>query len=250
MKLSRIKLLTLFVSVLFLGFGIVSLIGAEAPVKKNVPGEIPGTFTELMRSLPGDTRVQVESVIEHHLECFENEADESTLDYEVWKKGFHHDLKLVLTPGQFEAFVKLWGSGSSDSRLSVTASGCTSCGQSIFKLNQAYGFLGSAESNYKRNKSYCDYGFYPDQVLPQIQKAKARVGLAADYATAASQSCDYWDALAAKNNAGTARIALDYAIYFSTRYCTQYPWMDNLDTASDWLNLAITKLNACVNECN
>jgi hypothetical protein len=256
MKVTKIKLLALLVSVLVLGFGIVSLIGAEAPVEKNVPGEKAGTFTGFMRSLPGDTRVQVELVIEQNLECWENDVDESTLNFNVWKEELHRDLKLILTPAQFEAFVKLWGSGnpdkSPDSRISVSASDCTSCAQTLFKLNQAFGFLGSAESSYRHEyRDYCDYGFYPDAVLPDILKAKARVDLATQYAVAASQSCDYWHSVTARSHAKTARWALDLAISDSTRYCTQEPpWLGKLNIASVWLNLALTRLDACVNECN
>lgn len=250
MKVTRFKLLTLFVSVLVLGFGIVSLIGADAPVEKNAPSEKPGTLSEWMRLLPKEKWIQVEKVFESNLESLGHSDENAQPDIKVWIDCVYRDMQSILTPGELEGLIGIMN-GDTGKRLSAaTATVCTNCLAPSLRLGEAYGYLEAAEDDY--NSSYCEFGFYPDQVLPLMIAAKIRTGLASAYAEDAYNNCNCTSAQNALYQAREAMWKLGYAITNTTRYkCNPAPWKFWLLMAQSDLDDAISGLSACISEtCN
>jgi hypothetical protein len=252
MKVTRITLLALIVSVLVLGFGIVSLIGADAPGAKKTPGEeqriLTGiTFTDFMHWLPEEKRIQVEMVLEENLACPENGDEEFVPDHNRWIKNVYLGLQSVLTPEELEVFDELLQGNRQGDRLSTTAALCQKCGEARDDLDEAYEYLDTALSEY--DPSYCDFGIGPDSVYIYISLARYYADQAREHALNA-YFCDCNEAIEALYDARKAR-KYRFTAYKNTLYdCgSSAPWVPYLVSAKGYIDSAIYKLeNSCYRE--
>jgi hypothetical protein len=242
MRFSKIKLLTVFFGVLIAIFWLVTPMAADAP------GKHLKSFSKWMRMLPKEKRIQVETVLESHMDCLENVGETSPPDLTKWREKVVNDLQSILSPGQLKEFNEIMN-GKTGEQLSRTASQCWDCYSPLQALDDAWAHLLGAEARY--NKSYCDYGFYPDQVLPFIIAARANADLASQKALDAFNNCDCDSAKAALSYARKALDKLEYAIDHTIMYCYSYPWLNRLFMARTYLNTAISELPTCIAEtCN
>jgi len=243
MRFSKIKLLTLFFAVLIAIFWLVTPVAAEAPV------EHPKSFSEWMRLLPNEKRIQVETVFMNNLDCMGNMDEASRPDINSWRESVYRDLEPILTPEELKGFKRIMNGNTGEKLSATSVVKCTDCQTPAANLYIAYGFLEAAEDDY--NSSYCEYGFYPDQVLPLIIAAISRTGLAKTAADDAYNNCNCTSAQNALYQAQQARWKVGYAIDNTKRYCDPTPWKFWLVMARDSLDDAISGLSACIDEaCN
>lgn len=243
MRFSKIKLLTVFFGILIAIFWLVTPMAAEAPE------EHPKSFSEWMRLLPKEKRIQVERVFENSLDCMGNMDEAARPDINRWRASVYKDLEPILTPEELNGFIGIMNGNTGEKLSATTVVQCTDCRAPKINLKYAHDFLMAAEDDY--HPSYCEYGFYPDQVLPLIISARARTGLAKAAAEDAYNNCDCTSAQDALYQAQQARWKLGYAIDNTKRYCDPTPWKFWLVMARDHIDDAISGLNACINEaCN
>ncbi|UCH96473.1 MAG: hypothetical protein JSV88_06395 [Candidatus Aminicenantes bacterium] len=240
----RKKISFMIVGVLILISCLVSPMVSMA----DTPREYQKSFSKWMRMLPKEKRIQVEKVFESNLDCLENGDETSQPDLDKWRENVFRDLQPILSPGQLKEFTEIMN-GKAGEQLSTTASKCWDCYSPLQNLDDAWAHLNSAQSLYR--KSYCEYGFYPDQVLPLIIAAKTRTDLASQEANEAFNYCDCDSAEDALYQAQQAKWKVGYAIDNTKRYCSPYPWLNHLLSADAYLDTAISELSACINEaCN
>jgi hypothetical protein len=228
---------------------VMAIMLSASPMIVEEPGAQKKSFTEWMRSLPDETRVQVEKVFESNLDCMGNMDEASRPDINSWRESVYRGLEPILTPEELKGFIGIMNGNTGEKLSATTVVKCTNCQAPSSNLNIAYDFLVAAQSDY--NSSYCEYGFYPDQVLPLIIAAKTRTGLAKAAAEDAYNNCNCTSAQNALYQAQQARWKVGYAIDNTKRYCDPTPWKFWLVMARDHLDYAISGLNACINEaCN
>lgn len=251
MKLSKIKLLALVVSVLLLGFGIVSSIGADAPGEKEFPGEKLRVFTiaDWLNALDRETQDQVVSIFEHNLECAENGDNESLPEGLSWKEAMYDALQDVVTPEQLKGFIYLMDGNYQGDRISFTTSDCSDCDSPFNKLGSAQTSLSSALGIYAVQRyNYCDFPF-TDKVYIYLGMASSNATNAWNAANTAKNSCDCTSAQQALSYANAALGHLNTAISNTATYCEpDSPWINHMYVARNWLTQAITALPACVSE--
>jgi hypothetical protein len=241
--MSRFKILFLFVGVLLTIFWLVSPVTAGEPVMQQK------SFSKWIRMLPTEKRIQVETVLEQYLLCQDSNDKAGLHDPTAWTENVCRDLRSILLPEQFKEFYEIFY-GNPGAQLSAPASTCVDCYSPLQDLDDAYAHLLSAESLYE--KSYCDYGFYPDRVLPFIMSARANADLASQEALEAFNYCHCPSANSAKSYALAAKAKLDLAIDNTDWYCDYpNPWLNRLYMARTSLDKALSDLDDCIDQaCN
>jgi hypothetical protein len=252
MRFSKIKWLTVFLGILITMSWIVT-----PTMAGDATEEHPKSLSEWMRLLPEETRAKVEIVFECNLDCMGNSSENAQPDVEGWKASIYKNLQQVLSPEELKGFIRIMNIDTGDTgniveQLSTVKSGCDYCNYAYMSLGSAANQLESA-LNYNI-PSYCDFGFYPDNITPLIIAALSRTNMAATKAYKAYLYCNCSYAQDALYQAQQAKWKLDAAISLSKdpRYnCSSNPWLFPLLMARDALDLAIPQLNVCVNQtCN
>lgn len=233
---------SIFVVVLFCWF-VSPVIGASEAENLN----------KWMDTLPEETRVEVDSVIQLNMESWKDNRETVTPGFNGLMENIHHNLKSILTPVQFDQFKGIWKDNNKESQIALLENPlCPTCDNVLFKINQAYSYLGSARSNY--DDSYCDFLWYGDQVDGYILIAYTRADMASDHAVPlANDSCYCGYIHDCLSDLQMAIDKTDLAIDNSDTYCTgNLPWINYLYAAQTWLGNAKSALEDCHDEaeCN
>jgi len=239
MKVTRIMFFVLFVGVFVLGFGIISVNGAESPGEKDVPIKTSRAFTisDWLNSLDMERQAQVLSIFKRNLVCSKNGDEKSKPGGQVLKETLHIELQAVLTPGQFKVFESIvfdnQESNPSNPLVSTTFEDdpCDECEDARYDLNQARWKLDSALNFY--NISYCDYyPFHIDYVPVYLGLAKFHSEEAFKVIDDAYKDClcpdeeDLWEHI------DDARYFADIAADYTFEYCDpNSPWINSLGVA-------------------
>lgn len=241
--MSRCKILFLFTSMLLVVFWMTGPLAAGEPVMQQK------SFSKWVRMLPTEKRIQVEMVLEQRLLCPDSPQKAGLNDPDEWAEYVFQDLHSILSPEQFEAFREIIYNTPRE-QLAAPLSTCVDCYSPLQDLDDAYAHLLSSESLY--NKSYCDYGFYPDRVLPFIMSARANADLASQKANYAFNYCHCQSAQDAKTYALVAEAKLDLAIDNTEWYCSYpNPWLNRLYMARNALDSALADIDDCIDQaCN
>lgn len=203
-----------------------------------------------MGSLPEETRVEVDSVIQLNMESWKDEPEKIIPGVNGLMENICDNLKSILTPVQFEQFKGIWKDNTDQSQLRLLTENplCPTCDNVLAPLNLAWGYLDDAYAHYE--DSYCDYMWYPDQVGPFILIAKTRADMAADHAvTLANGSCNCGLIHDCLTDLQMAYDKANLAYSNSGIYCSgNLPWISYLFAARSWLTNAMNALQSCHDE--